>query len=142
VIGGGSDGGGGGGEGGGGSGSDRDDEGGGGTQTPQDALDYIYPRACCRSARTVAPLREQGPFGPPRSHIPQGGSVGGGAADHQQRWHWLPLVATRWRGGVRLVGGEQAIAGRRGRPGAESASTPGANKEGANEAGAYGPGDE
>ena len=56
MIGGGSDGGGGGGEGGGGSGSDRDDEGGGGTQTPQDALDYIYPRACCRSARTVAPL--------------------------------------------------------------------------------------
>jgi len=56
VIGGGSDGGGGGGEGGGGSGSDRDDEGGGGTQTPQGALDYIYPRACCRSARTVAPL--------------------------------------------------------------------------------------
>ena len=60
MIGGGSDGGGGGGEGGGGSGSDRDDEGGGGTQTPQDALDYIYPRACCRSARTVAPLDVKG----------------------------------------------------------------------------------
>ena len=61
--------------------------------------------------------------------------MGGGAADHQQRWHWLTLVATRWRGGVRLIGGEQAIAGRRGRPGAESASAPGASKEEAGERG-------
>ena len=45
----------------------------------------------------------------------------------------LPLKATQH---------QQAIAGKRGRPGAESASKPGANEEGANEAGAYGPGDE
>ena len=113
--------------------------------------DYIHPKTHSttstrgRAAVARAPwllsdvkgrLDRRGPASPP------GGSVGGGAAGHQQRWHWLPLVATRWRGCVRLIGGEQAIAGGSGRPGAESASKPGANKEGANEAGAYGPWDE
>ena len=42
-------------------------------------IDNIHPRAC-RGARTEAPLFDLGPFGPSRSHIPMGGSVGGGAA--------------------------------------------------------------
>jgi hypothetical protein len=85
---------------------------------------------------TLGRLDRRGPASPP------GGSVGGGAADHQQRWHRLPPVATRRRGCVGLTGGKQATAGRCRRPCRRGERERAKGEEGASEDEACGPWDE